>query len=105
MAFTTSQVNRHEQPLGGGYRGLRKVFHTKLVAATPKTVYFDGFKLNDVDNLYIDFGATHVNGSAESCGGTPATTITLAADGKSITLTHSANMNCVFEIAGDWVAI
>ena len=107
MAFTTDTAGkvRHEEPVGAGYRGLRKVFHVKLVAATPKTLYFGGFKLKDPDNVHLVFSPAFTNGAGETVGGVPATTIAIAADGKSMTLTHSANMNCSLEICGDWVAI
>lgn len=108
MAFLTLADDpkvRHEGPVGGGLRGHRKTFHVYLAAATPRVVYFEGYKLKDPDNVNLSFAATHTNGAGEACGGTPSTTPIISADGTNITLQNSAIMRCSFSIEGEWERI
>lgn len=105
MAFSSTKQNLHQEPVGPGFHGSMKTFAMKLVAATPYVLYFDGFKLSDVDHANVLFSSAFTNGSSEAVGGAPATTKTIASDGKSVTLTDSSGGNFVVTIIGKWVKI
>lgn len=107
MPFTTAgnPIARHEEPLGGGYRGRTKIFHVLLAANTPYPLYFEGHRLKDGDNVHVKFSDVHTNSAGEVCGGVPATTVTIDTSRQFITLTHTAIMRCTVEISGDWERI
>lgn len=94
-------LQHDEQPVGAGNHGILKVFMVTLAAATPKVINFGKFFLKDAANVFIQFGVG-TNGPGDAFQGLPDTTTTIAADGKSMTLTDAAGGDFSVLIIGEW---